>query len=118
MADFPSYARFDLGGFTEGEDPSVLRTETERGVPKERLINTNVMATLKGNVVFLAKEDIAAFDDWYFDTIKRIGWFNMRHPRTREMLNVRLVGGKRGELQPIKAGFGIAQRAIEVEYLR
>lgn len=118
MAAFPNYVRFDLNGYTEGEDPSVLRTEMERGVPKERIINSDVMATIKGTVTFLAKEDIASFDAWYFDTIKRIGWFDFRHPRTRQMLSVRLVGGKRGELQPIKAGFGIATRMIELEYLR
>lgn len=118
MADFPAHLKLDLSGYGEGEDPSVLRTEMERGVPKERLINSDVMAKLKGTVLFLTKQDIEDFDTWYFDTIKRIGWFNIRHPRTRQILSVRLIAGKRGELTAIKAGFGIASRALEMEYLR
>lgn len=118
MADFPNYLRFELSDYGESEDPSVMRTEMERGAPKQRIINSRVMATLKGTVTFLSKEDIASFDEWYFNTIKRVGYFNMRHPRTREMLSCRFIGGKRGELIVAKAGFGIATRQLEVEYLR
>lgn len=118
MATFPTNLRYDLDGFRESEDPSVLRSEMERGVPKERLINTNVIARMKGTVTFFSKEDIAAFDTWYFDTIKRIGWFDIRHPRTRQIVSARLIGGKRGDLVPITGGFGLAYRELEMEYVR
>lgn len=118
MADFPSNLRFDLNSYRESEDPSVLRTEMERGVPKQRTINTDVLCTMKGVVNFLSEQDIADFDTFYFDTIKRVGWFNIRHPRTRQIISARFPGGKRGELVPVVGGFGVAYRELEMEYLR
>ena len=118
MAAFPNYVKFELAGFSESEDPSVLRTEMERGVPKERLVNSQVMAQMKGIITFFREEDVEAFDTWYFDTIKRIGWFTIRHPRRRITISARFIAGKRGDLVPVKGGFGIATRNIELEYLR
>ena len=118
MANFPNGVRFVLAGFQEEEDPSVLRTEMERGVPIQRVINEQVMCKISGTIQFENAEAIEAFDDWYFDTIKRIDWFDFRHPRTRVTVRARFIGGKRGPLAPVTGGWGIAQRAAELEYMR
>jgi hypothetical protein len=119
MADFPSYAKFVLSAYAEeDEDPSVLRTEMERGIPVERVINKDIMQKISGTILFLNDEDIERFETWFFDEIERIGWFNLRHPRTRQMIRARFIGGKRGQLMPTTGGFGIAQRSIELEYMR
>lgn len=118
MADFPSNLKFNLGSFKEEEDPSVLRTEMERGPPVERVLNRRVIAKFSGTVTFFSKAEIDAFETWYFDTIERIGWFNIRHPRTRQIIQARFIAGKRGELTPITGGFGLAERNLEMEYMR
>lgn len=118
MPTWPTYAKILLDGASESFDPSVERTEMERGVPKQRLINTSVLMKLNLTVVFFAKADVAAFEDWYFDGLNRIGWFGMAHPRTGAAITARFENGSIGTLSPTKGGYGIAQRALVVEYLR
>lgn len=118
MAVFPSYAHILTDGFTESFDPAVERTDMERGVPKQRLLNSQVMAKVNATVFFRKKEDIAAFESWYFDTIKRIGWFQIKHPRTGVTITARFEAGNIGTLAPLGPAFFIASRAVVMEYLR
>lgn len=119
MSVLPSYARFDLENFTEGvPDPSVRRTEMERGPARQEIINSDVWVVLKGNIKFFNSEDATSFFNWYMDDIKRVRFFEMRHPRTGMMIQARFIGGKIGELAPITGRFGMSQRSVELEYLR
>lgn len=119
MEIFPSYAKFELDGFGDDiPDPSVRRIEMERGIPKQEIINTDVRKVLSGNIIFLTNADVVAFENWYFDTIKRVDQFQMRHPVTGLTIIGRFVGGKIGRLVPATGGFGVAQRSVEVEYMR
>ena len=115
---WPSYARFVADGSSEGFDPSVERTEMERGIAKQRILNTDVMVEISGTVLFQSTADITSFDTWYFDTIGRIGWFDFTHPRTGAVVTARIIGGQLGELVPQAGGFVIASREVKVEYLR
>jgi hypothetical protein len=115
---WPSYARFVLTGASESFDPSVERTEMERGIPKERIINSDVMVQITGQVLFESKADVESFETWYFDTIGRIGWFDFRHPRTLQTVQARFVGGRLGELMPHAGAFAVASRVVTIEYLR
>lgn len=119
MATWPLYAKFITDGFTEDDsDPSVLRTEMDRGVPKQRIVNSDVMQKIVGVILFTNREDIDLFDTWYFETIKRIDWFDIPHPRTGKITRMRIVGGKRGPLTPTASFFHVAQRGpIELEYM-
>lgn len=118
MAVWPAYAKFILDGAEESFDPSVLTTEMERGVPKQRILNSQVMVTIQGTVLFTSASDIAAFESWYFDTIKRIGWFDFRHPRTGATVQARFQKGDIGPLTPAASAFIVATRTLSVEYLR
>lgn len=115
---WPTYAKFVLTDISEGFEPSVERTEMERGVPKQRIINSSVMVQIAGSVVFCSKADIASFETWYFDTIERIGWFDFTHPRTGVVVQARIVGGDIGPLQPRSSRFELASREVTLEYLR
>lgn len=116
---WPTYAKFVTEGFIENEvDPSVIRTEMERGTPKQRVLNSDVMCKISGTVMFVNREDIEAFDTWFFDEVKRVNWFDMPHPRTGAMKRFRFIGGKRGDLVPSASFFHLSQRAIELEYMR
>lgn len=116
MALWPSYARLMVSGASETMDPSALRTEMERGIAKQRNINSDVMARITATALFQSKADIAAFDTWYRTDIKRVGWFDLTHPRTGATVVARLPGGELGELQPAQGGFGIATRSVVLEY--
>jgi len=118
MAAFPSYAKLLLQNYSETFDPSVEKTEMERGPTKERLINTQVTMNVNAVILFEREEDIASFDTWYFDTIKRIGEFDVVHPRTRQTVTMRFKDGYYGDLSPIVGGFALAQRQCTLEYQR
>lgn len=118
MADFPTYAQILADGFAESFDPSVERTDMERGVPKQRLINSQVLVKLNATLFFRSSADVAAFESWYFDTIKRIGWFQMKHPRTGAAITARFEGGSIGSLSSLAPMFFIASRNVVMEYMR
>lgn len=118
MATFPSFAIPLTDTVGETFDPSVLRTEMERGVPKERIENSRVLATVSMTVLFTTKADANAFVDWYFDTIGRIGWFDFTHPRTGQTLQARFVGGQIGSLKAESGPVGRHTCPLSIEYLR
>lgn len=118
MAAFPSYVRISFDGMSEDFDPSVLVTEMERGGPKYRVQNSQVLMKISCNLIYLSNADIASFEAWYFDTIKRIGKFDLVHPRTGVTVSANFEGGKLGPLQPLAPAFGMATRSVVFEYLR
>jgi len=118
MNVWPSGAKLRFSGLSEDFDPSVERVEMERGVPKQRIVNTQVMATITAAVLFRTPADVQAFEDWYFGPLGRIGWFTIAHPRTGVSITARFVGGQVGALSPQAPGFYLAQRQVTMEYLR
>lgn len=119
MSALPKYARVIVDGQAEEFDPSVERVEMERGRPKMQTINSQVLMKLKCNLLFHRLQDMADFDTWYFDTIKRIGQFTMRHPRTGQQITANFEGGSIGQLMPIPGGWGKGgMRSVTIEYLR
>lgn len=118
MPQFPSYAEILFAGYGESFDPSVQRTEMERGVPKQRLLNTEVLVKVQASILFRSAVDVEAFEDWYFQEIKRIGWFEMKHPRTDRPIQVRFENGSIGTLVPLNTLFRVARRDLVLEYLR
>ena len=118
MATFPSYVRVLHSGFGEEFEPSVLRTEMERGVPKQRVLNTRVMQELPCTLLFDSSADVDAFETWYFSTIKRIDTFDLTHPRTGATVQARFKGGAIGRLNPRNPQYSRATRDVVFEYLR
>lgn len=118
MAVLPAYAEVLFEGYSETFDPSVQRTEMERGPAKQSILNTHVEQKLNVSLLFRSADDVAAFEAWYFDTIKRIGWFTMTHPRTKQAITARFEGGSIGPLVPLTTQARIAKRDVVIEYLR
>lgn len=52
MATWPTYARIILDGASESFDPSIQRTEMDRGVPKQRVINSSVLMKINATILF------------------------------------------------------------------
>lgn len=118
MAAFPSYVKVLFAGYGEEFDPAVERTEMERGVPTQRVINSGVLVEVHATLLFSRTTDIASFETWYHGTIKRIGWFDLVHPRTGATVVARFKGGDIGRLVPRNPQFSRATRAVVMEYLR
>ncbi|HDS1579577.1 hypothetical protein WG628_18720 [Stenotrophomonas maltophilia] len=118
MSSWPTYAEVRFADYAEEFDPAVERTEMERGVPKQRLLNTDVLQTIIASVQFRSAQAVADFEAWYFNEIRRIGWFSMEHPRTGELIRARFQGGSIGRLQPLNTQFRFAKRDLVIEYVR
>ncbi|MCC4588767.1 hypothetical protein LL962_16940 [Xanthomonas sp. NCPPB 1067] len=118
MASFPPNIRLLAGDLGEEPEPSVQRTEMERGPAKQAIINTRVMVELPITMVFLTAESMVAFDDFYFDEIGRVGYFDMVHPRTRKLVSARFKGGAVGRLQAANAEFTQGTRQAVLEFRR
>lgn len=118
MATFPDYVDILRAGASESFDPDVIASEMERGPAKYRVGSTRVMRSDSYTLFFNSRADAAAFEAWYFDVIKRVGWFDWRDPRSGNTVSARFVGGAIGELQPLTAGYRQSTRAVNVEWLR
>lgn len=117
MASLPAYVTV-LYSRPESFDPGVVASEMERGLAKLRRVNTRVVKEIAVTLQFHSAADTEAFEDWYFDTIKRTGFFDWLDTRTGTVRSVRLKGGALGELTPLTQGFAIAQRTATLEFLR
>lgn len=118
MTQMPASTKVMMEGLSESFNPSVERTEMERGVPKQRLVNSQVLAKLNVGLYFETSAASDAFDEWYFTTIKRIGWFQFRHPRTGQLLTVRFENGDVGALSLLDDSGFDTRRSVTLEYLR
>lgn len=117
MAALPDYVSLLLAGQAEIFDPAIVRTEMERGLAKQRVGNSRVVRKLNATLQFETNADASAFEAWYFNTIRRIGFFDVRHPRTSVLTPMRFEGGSIGELVPAVNGYHIASRSVVLEYL-
>lgn len=118
MPEWPSYAEIRFADYGEEFDPSVIMTEMERGPPTMARMNSQVIQDLFCSVQFRSAADVAAFETWYFDTIKRVGHFTMEHPRTGETITAWFKGASIGRLVPLNTLFRFAKRDLVIQYLR
>lgn len=118
MSSFPNYAGIILSGYKEGyPDPSVRRTEMERGPAFQEVMNTRVYKTISVTVLFETKQDVELFDQWYLYDIKRAAFFAFKHPRTGRIVQARFPSGKIGDMTPVTSGFGVSTLTADVEYM-
>lgn len=118
MAALPGYVGVLYDSIRDRPNPSVERTEMERGVAKQRRTNTGTLISLPLTFDFATMDDAEAFLDWYFDVIRIVDFFDMTHPRTGATIRARFVGGDVGELRPAEGIDRPWQRDVQVEYLR
>lgn len=118
MAALPSYARVLLEGAGEEFDPGVVKSEMEKGLAKMRVGQSRVVVEAAATLFFRTQADTISFDDWYFNVIKRIGFFDWRDPRTGQVRAVRFKDADIGKLVPVTQGYEIARRDVTLEFLR
>lgn len=118
MSSLPSDTQVMMEGMAGDLDPAVLRTEMERGVPVQRLLNSDVIATLALNLYFATPAIADAFEEWYLHDIKRIGWFNMINPLNGQAIVARFRGGAIGTRTLVDVSAFDSRRQVTVEYVR
>lgn len=118
MATLPSYVAVRFPDYGETPQPNVERTEMERGVPKQRVINSQTRVQVQATFLFRSSADASAFEDWFYNTIQTIGWFTMNHPRTGQPILARFVAGDIGTLSPLDPTFQWSFRTVTLEYMR
>lgn len=118
MAALPSYVKLLRDNAGEKFDPGVAVSEMEKGLQKMRVTQSRVVVQVAATLFFKTRQDSIAFESWYFNTIRRIGFFDWRNPRTGQVLSVRFKGGDIGQLTPVTSRYGKSQRAVTLEYLR
>lgn len=119
MATFPVYAKVAAAGYSESHADIALRSEMDRGLPKQRKAQSDVIVTVSLTLYFYSKADAANFEDWYY-AIAQAGaaWFDWTDPRTGIVRQARVVAGTLGPLTPRVRTFVHTERTLQIEYLR
>ena len=119
MATFPTYVKILIGS-SESPKSVVLRSEMERGVPKQRRLSSDAMVTVPVDLFFETNQNAADFETWVYSQIGGgSNWFDWTNPRTGATVQARIVGGELGALKPATGIWsGMSMRSMQFEYLR
>jgi hypothetical protein len=94
MATFPEYACVLLEGYQEKANYSVLRTEMDSGIPKQRPRRSLPMVVRDVKVKVANKTEKASFDAWIKDDIfGGTAWFDYTDPIDNVVKQARIVSG-------------------------
>lgn len=119
MATWPIYAVPVLDGYGEQHAPIAERNEMDRGVPKQRRTQSDVLITVSMTLMFFDSDSANDFEDWYYSNTGGAAGaasFDWPHPRTGVVYQARVVANSLGPLTAM--GQGISRRSIQVEYLK
>lgn len=118
MAALPDYVCILLEGAGEEFDPGVVVSDMEKGMPKMRIGQSRVVVDIPATLLFSSQTDTISFETWYFNVIKRIGFFDWLNPRTGQLLSVRFKGADIGKLVPVTTAYALAKRDVTLQHLR
>lgn len=117
MATFPhNLCGIRQDGHAEQHTPVVLRSEVERGMPRQRRTSADARVSVPCTLVFRSAAAAAEFEAWYY--AEGFGWFDFTLPRTGAVVEARIVGGDIGGLTPITPAWNASERSITLEYIR
>ena len=118
MAQLPKYLTILIDDTGEEFDPGVIKSEMERGMAKQRVGQSRVVVEMPVTLLFNSAADAESILDWYFQTIRRIGFFTWLDPRTQTERTGRFKGGGIGKLIPTIGDYAQSKRSCVLEYLR
>jgi len=116
MATFPSYVKLGWKDSAESHKPIVERSEMDRGIPKQRRTQADVLVTVPVTLFFDSLANAADFETWFY--ANGMGWFDFTLPRTGTVVEARIVGGDIGSLVPLRGNWARSQRQAKLEYMR
>lgn len=118
IAEFPSYPIALVEGYSDEFDPGVLVSPFDRGLPKMRVSQRRTAREVTITYSFATIEDSNQFEDWYFNVVKRVGFFTWKDHRGGAIRTARFKGGSIGAITPVTGDFGYSRRTVTIEYLR
>ena len=120
MPAFPhSLCAIRFGDHAEQPGPVVLRSETERGVPRQRRVAADSLVAVPCTLLFNSKANAAEFETWFFgEAAAGAGWFDFTLLRTGQVVTAQVRGGDIGTLKPRSPDWEWSERSIVIEYIR
>lgn len=117
MAAFPT-VKYSWRDLEEAPQTVVERVEMERGMPKQRRTNSDILVRMPLTVYFDTKAEAAAFWAWFKDDINAgADYFTIAHPRTGATVTARVVGGQLGPLTFEQRTLEASYRTLQIEWL-
>lgn len=107
MAEFPSYAKVVLAGFSKSSDRGVLRTDMDGGIAKQRSRWSTPIVTRAVTILVDSVDDRDAFDAWMAGGA---GWFEWKD-ESGVLKQARIVSGELSWTSP--GGVWIGQARLE-----
>lgn len=117
MATFPhSLCGIRFGDHAEQEDTAFLRSEVERGLPRQRRFQADTRVSVPCTLLFNSRANADAWRTWV--GADGGGWFDFTLPRTGAVVQARVLGGNLGTLKPRSPDWEWSERSIVLEYIR
>lgn len=90
----------------------------DRGVPKQRRTQSDVLVQVPLRVLFLVDGQADDFEDWYYnDAQAGAAYFDWTHPRTGSVVEARVVANSLGPVIPAGV-LRYVSRTVTIEYLK
>jgi len=121
VADFPANVSVLLAGYSEGQSDIVERAEMDRGFPKQRRTQSDLVITLSVTLQFETVQAARDFKDWYYSptgAAAGAAFFNFTLPCTSppEIVQARVVANSFGPAS-FQGPASYSRRALQIEYL-
>jgi hypothetical protein len=105
-----------FGDHAEREATMYLRSEVERGLPRQRRFQADSLVTVPCTLLFKSRLNESAWRVWFGSDGG--GFFDFTLPRTGQVVKARVIGGNLGTLKPRSPDWEWSERSIELEYIR
>lgn len=116
MNELPKGIQVLASGYADTPQPDVQRDEMDRGPVNQELINTRLRWEMGVTFLMETRQALEDFEHWYTNTIRIIGWFDVRHPRTGQTIRARFPKGERGAAEMIAPGWRASSVTAKLEY--
>jgi hypothetical protein len=118
MAAFPT-VKHDWAELGDDQQSVVERAEMERGLAKQRRINSDALVTVMMTVHFDTLAEALAFLAWYNTDINAgQDFFDFTDPLTSAAVQGRIPKGGLGKLQYQQNTLQASKRTVKIEFLR
>lgn len=119
MPAFPTNVKYDWRDLAEEPQSVIQRAPMERGVPKQRRLNSDIQVVVSVTVHFDTKAEAAAFETWFYTDIAAGQlFFDWPDPRTGTVYQARIVEGKLGAITYLHRVLEKSKRTFRLEYWR
>lgn len=118
---WPTYAKIAIEGYSTSESAIAERTEMDRGVPKQRKTQSDVIVTVSMKLWFDSKSEAIDFRDWYYSPTGAsagTAYFDWADPVDGVTYQARAVANTLGPITPVSGALKYFTRTLQIEYRR